>query len=145
MRRTRALFLILFCVAHAQSPTTLQPKEGDFVLHDFHFRSGETLPELRLHYTTLGTPVRDAHGRVQNAVMILHGTTRSGKVFLNPAYMTLYASGQPLDLSRWYVILPDSIGTPASAMVGTSGNKDERFLVVTPSARRLPERISVKA
>ena len=97
MRRTRALFPILFFVvlAHAQSPSALQPKEGDFVLRNFHFRSGEILPELRLHYATLGTPVRDAHGKVQNAVMILHGTTRLGKVFLNPAYMTLYGSGQP--------------------------------------------------
>ena len=112
MRRTRASFLILFSVAlaHAQSPTALQPREGDFVLRDFRFRSGEVLPELRLHYATLGTPVRDAHGVVQNAVIILHGTTRSGKVFLNPAYMALYGPGQPLDLSRWYVILPDSIG-----------------------------------
>jgi len=107
MRRQMASLLMLVCAAlvHAQSQTTLQPKEGDFVLHDFHFRSGETLPELRLHYATLGTPVRDAHGKVQNAVIILHGTTRTGKVFLNPAYMVLYGSGQPLDLSRWYVIL----------------------------------------
>jgi homoserine O-acetyltransferase/O-succinyltransferase len=112
MRRQLASLLVLVCavLVHAQSQTTLQPKEGDFVLHDFHFRSGETLPELHLHYATLGTPVRDSRGMVQNAVMILHGTTRSGRVFLNPAYMTLYGSGQPLDLSRWYVILPDSIG-----------------------------------
>jgi homoserine O-acetyltransferase/O-succinyltransferase len=112
MRRQLASLLVLACavLVHAQSQTTLQPKEGDFVLHDFHFRSGETLPELHLHYATLGTPVRDSRGMVQNAVMILHGTTRSGKVFLNPAYMTLYGSGQPLDLNRWYVILPDSIG-----------------------------------
>jgi homoserine O-acetyltransferase/O-succinyltransferase len=109
MRRTGALFSILFSVAlaHAQSPTAPQPKEGDFVLRNFHFRSGETLPELRLHFATLGTPIRDAHGAVQNAVMILHGTTRSGRVFLNPAYMAIYGSGQPMDLSRSYVILPD--------------------------------------
>jgi homoserine O-acetyltransferase len=112
MRRIRALFLILFCVAlaHAQSPTAPQPKEDDFVLRDFHFRSGETLPELRLHYAALGAPVRDAHGTVQNAVIILYGTSRSGKAFLNPAFMALYGPGQPLDLSRWYVILPDGIG-----------------------------------
>ncbi len=112
MRGRLASLLVLVCAAlvHAQSQTTPQPKEGDYVLHDFHFRSGETLPELRLHYATLGTPVRDAHGAVQNAVIILHGTSRSGKVFLNPAFMALYGPGQPLDVSRWYVILPDSIG-----------------------------------
>ena len=112
MRRRLALCFALLCpaLACAQSQTAPQPKEGDFVLHDFHFRSGETLPELRLHYATLGTPVRDAHGTVQNAVIILHGTTRSGKTYLNAAFMALYAPGHPLDVSRWYVILPDSIG-----------------------------------
>jgi homoserine O-acetyltransferase len=112
MRRPLAFFFVLVwaALAHAQSQTTPQPKEGDFVLRDFHFRSGETLPELRLHYTTLGMPVRDAHGRVQNAVIILHGTTGSGKGYLTPAFQALYNPGQPLDVSRWYVILPDSIG-----------------------------------
>src|SRR2546422_11021604 len=58
--------------------------EGDFVVKNFKFRSGETLPELRLHYTTLGKPVRDAQGRVINAVLILHGTGGSGHQFLQP-------------------------------------------------------------
>ena len=112
MRRQLALFFALLCaaLACAQSQTAPQPKEGDFLLHDFHFRSGETLPELRLHYATLGMPVRDAHGTVRNAVLILHGTSRSGKAYLNPAFMALYGPGQPLNVSRWYVILPDSIG-----------------------------------
>ncbi|MBV8135354.1 MAG: alpha/beta fold hydrolase [Deltaproteobacteria bacterium] len=112
MRRQLALLLVFLSasIVHAQSPTAPQPKEGDFVLRDFRFGSGETLPELRLHYATLGTPVRDAHGTVRNAVLLLHGTSRSGKVYLNPAFMALYGPGQPLDASRWYVILPDSIG-----------------------------------
>jgi homoserine O-acetyltransferase len=112
MRRSLAFFFVLVCVALAsvQSQIPQQPKQGDFVLRDFHFRSGEVLPELRLHYATLGTPVRDAHGTVQNAVIILHGTTGSGKASLTPAFLALYAPGQPLDVSRWYVILPDSIG-----------------------------------
>jgi homoserine O-acetyltransferase/O-succinyltransferase len=103
---------VLLCaaLACAQSPTAPQSREGDFVLRDFHFRSGETLPELHLHYATLGTAVRDAHGAVQNAVMILHGTAGSGRSYLSPAFMALYGSGQPLDVSRWYVILPDGIG-----------------------------------
>jgi homoserine O-acetyltransferase/O-succinyltransferase len=112
MRRLvlKLCFPLWAVLAYSQAPTALQPKEGDFVLRDFRFRSGEVLPELRLHYATLGTPVRDARGMVQNAVIILHGTTRSGKVYLNPAFMALYSPGQPLDVSRWYVILPDSIG-----------------------------------
>jgi homoserine O-acetyltransferase len=60
--------------------------EGDFVVKDFKFRSGETLPELRLHYTTLGKPVRNAEGRVTNAVLILHGTGGSGSQFLQPIF-----------------------------------------------------------
>src|SRR5271157_4162797 len=61
----------------------LNRKEGNFVVHDFRFQSGEVLPELRLHYVTLGTPGRDAAGHIINAVLILHGTTVSGASFLN--------------------------------------------------------------
>jgi hypothetical protein len=68
---------------HAQQATRgLAPQEGDCIAHNFHFKSGETLPDLRLHYTTLGQPVRDANGRVTNAVPILHGTGGSGRTFL---------------------------------------------------------------
>lgn len=102
--------LLLFVGAHAQT-VALPTKEGDFTIKDFHFRSGEVLPELQLHYTTMGTPVRDANGKVTNAILILHGTTGSGKVYLGDNFIkNLYGSGQPLDVSRWYVILPDSIG-----------------------------------
>lgn len=112
VERRFAWLFVLVCaaLAQAQSPTAPQAKEGDFTLRDFHFRSGETLPELRLHYATLGTPARDAQGMVQNAVVILHGTTGSGKAYLTPAFLPLYRPSQPLDVSRWYVILPDSIG-----------------------------------
>jgi len=91
---------LLAVFAQCQELPDLHSHDGDFVLRDFHFRSGEVLPELRLHYTTLGTPVRDAQGTVQNAVVILHGTTGSGANYLSPAFQTLYFSGQPLDLSR---------------------------------------------
>src|SRR5271154_5371709 len=87
------------------------PREGDYVARDFHFKSGETLPELRLHYTTLGTPARDARGRTTNAVLILHGTGGSGSGFLSPNFAgVLFGPGQLLDASRYYVILPDNIG-----------------------------------
>lgn len=86
-------------------------KEGDYVVHDFKFRSGETLPELRLHYTTLGQPARDATGHVTNAVLILHGTGGAGQQFLRPQFAdVLFAQGGLLDIARYYIILPDGIG-----------------------------------
>ena len=92
----------------AKSPETT---EGDFVVKNFKFRSGETLPELRLHYTTLGKPVRNAEGRVTNAVLILHGTGGTGHQFLTPIFSAeLFGPGQLLDATRYFIILPDGIG-----------------------------------
>ncbi len=86
-------------------------REGDFVLRDFRFGSGEVLPELRLHYTTLGAPARDAAGRVTNAVLVLHGTGGSGRGFLSPQFAgVLFGPGQLLDARCYFIILPDSIG-----------------------------------
>lgn len=85
--------------------------EGDFVVHDFRFRSGETLPELRLHYRTLGQPRRDAQGHVTNAVLIMHGTGGDGAQFLRPQFAdVLFAPGGLLDPARYYIILPDDVG-----------------------------------
>lgn len=87
------------------------PQEGDYVVHDFHFQSGETLPEVRLHYYTLGKPVKDASGRTTNAVLILHGTGGTGKGFLRPIFAgVLFGAGELLDVTKYYVILPDNIG-----------------------------------
>lgn len=84
--------------------------EGDFVVHDFRFASGETLPELRLHYRTLGTP------RGNNAVLVLHGTTGSGAQFLGESFAgALFGPGQLLDVTKYFVILPDAIGHGGSA------------------------------
>jgi homoserine O-acetyltransferase len=95
------------------SPATT---EGDFVAKNFKFRTGETLPELRLHYTTLGKPVRDGQGRVTNAVLILHGTGGTGHQFLQPIFAgELFGPGQLLDATRYYIILPDGIGHAKSA------------------------------
>jgi homoserine O-acetyltransferase/O-succinyltransferase len=92
-------------------PAPLATQEGDYVARNFHFSSGATLAELRLHYTTLGQPVRDASGRVTNAVLILHGTGGDGHQFLRPQFAgELFGPGQLLDTARYYVILPDSIG-----------------------------------
>jgi homoserine O-acetyltransferase len=87
------------------------PEEGEFVVKDFKFRDGETLTELRLHYATLGKPIRDSAGRVTNAVMLLHGTGGSGTQFLAPQFAgELFGAGQLLDLAKYYIILPDGIG-----------------------------------
>jgi homoserine O-acetyltransferase len=87
------------------------PVEADVALRDFHFTSGESLPELRIHYTTLGTLQRDAAGHATNAVLIMHGTTGSGHQFFAPQFAgELFGAGQPLDARRFYIILPDDIG-----------------------------------
>src|SRR5690348_7733836 len=88
-----------------------EPTPADYVLRDFRFASGETLPELHIHYRTLGQPRRDERGVVRNAVLILHGTTGSGANFLRPEFAgELFGPGQPLDAARYYLILPDGIG-----------------------------------
>jgi len=86
-------------------------QDGDFIAHDFHFKTGEILPELRLHYMTLGKAERDTNGRVTNAVLILHGTGGSGRTFLQPQFAgVLFGPGQLLDTSRYFIIIPDNIG-----------------------------------
>ncbi|MDQ8755808.1 alpha/beta fold hydrolase [Sphingosinicella sp. LHD-64] len=103
--------LLLGVPAAAQTDWAARLTEGDVTLRNFRFRSGETLPELRMHYATLGTPQRDAAGNVTNAVMVLHGTGGSGRQFLSPQFADqLYGPGQPLDITRYFIILPDNIG-----------------------------------
>ena len=89
---------------------------GDFKIKDFAFTSGDKLPELRIHFMTLGTAKRDAQGHVTNAVIVLHGTTGSGQQFARKQFADeLFGPGQPLDLNKYYVILPDDIGHGASS------------------------------
>ena len=98
---------------HAAQNTASGPAahEGDFVIHNFRFQSGETLPELRMHYTTFGSPVKDASGRTTNAVLILHGTGGTGHQFLRPIFAgVLFGPGELMDASKYYIILPDNIG-----------------------------------
>jgi homoserine O-acetyltransferase len=88
-----------------------EPKEGDFVAKEFRFGTGETLPELKLHYATLGTPQKDANGRVTNAVLILHGTGGSGRQFLQEQFAgELLGPGQLLDTAKYFIVLPDNVG-----------------------------------
>jgi len=111
----RIVGLIALAVAGLASadplPTAWHVREGDHVVRDFHFKDGETLPELRLHYMTLGEPKRDALGHITNAVMILHGTGGTGQQFLRPQFAgVLFAPGGLLDPANHYIILPDSLG-----------------------------------
>ena len=104
-----ALSILLPTVADAADYP--KPNEGNFALRDFKFASGETLPELRLHYRTLGKAVRDDKGVTRNAVLIMHGTTGSGAQFLRPEFAgELFGAGQLLDATKFFVILPDGIG-----------------------------------
>ena len=87
------------------------PQEGEFIVHDFHFQSGETMPEVRMHYTTLGKPAKDASGRTTNAVLILHGTGGNGHSLLRPIFAgVLFGPGRLLDATRYFIILPDNFG-----------------------------------
>ncbi len=117
MMHTRRFAAALAIVAALASRSTAQdrafptPVEGDFVAHRFSFASGETLPELKLHYRTLGTPHRDAAGVVRNAVLILHGTGGTGAAFLSQTFGgQLFGPGQLLDASKYFIVLPDGIG-----------------------------------
>jgi homoserine O-acetyltransferase/O-succinyltransferase len=115
LRALLAGCLLLYCAQRAQAASYPQPVEGDYVVRDFTFASGEVLPELKLHYTTLGSPLLDETGLVTNAVLILHGTGGRGGVFLTEQFAgTLFGPGQPLDARRYYLILPDSIGAGKS-------------------------------
>jgi homoserine O-acetyltransferase len=113
-RASRTLLLILPALlgpAPLRAADYPKPVEGDHVLRDFRFASGQTLPELRLHYRTLGEPRRDAQGVVRNAVLILHGTTGSGTNFVRPEFAgELFGKGQLLDATRYYLVLPDGVG-----------------------------------
>src|ERR1700675_1022319 len=87
------------------------PVSGDYTIRDFRFTSGETLPELKIHYRTIGTPRRDAKGVVRNAVLLLHGTTGSGRAFLSDNFAgVLFGPGQLLDATGYFLVLPDGIG-----------------------------------
>ncbi len=90
---------------------TANAKEADAIFKNFTFTSGEKLPELRMRYTTLGTPKRGKNGQINNAVLILHGTGGTGQQFFRPQFADeLYGPGQVLDISKYFIILPDNIG-----------------------------------
>lgn len=114
-------WLVIFALGtanlHAQQPAANAPQnwpapnEGDYIVHDFRFQSGETLAEVGLHYYTLGKPATDATGRTTNAVLILHGTGGTGNGLLRPIFAgELFGPGQLLDAAKYFIILPDNVG-----------------------------------
>jgi homoserine O-acetyltransferase/O-succinyltransferase len=109
--RLAVLLFSIFLATGARAAEYPAPDSGDFIVHDFKLSSGETMPELRLHYRTLGKAVKDAKGVTQNAVLILHGTTGSGAQFIRPEFAgELFGAGQPLDTTKFFIVLPDDIG-----------------------------------
>jgi homoserine O-acetyltransferase/O-succinyltransferase len=105
---------ILALAALIAAPAAAQIRSGatqDILLKDFAFADGQRLPEVRMHVTTLGQPRRNATGEIENAVLILHGTGGSGAQFFRPQFADeLYGPGQPLDIQKYYIILPDNLG-----------------------------------
>src|SRR5213082_2091021 len=109
--RIFVFFLSIFAARFASGADYPAPTESDFTIHDFKFASGETLPELRVHYRTLGKPEKDAQGKTTNAVLIMHGTTGSGAQFIRPEFAgELFGKNQPLDATKFFIVLPDGIG-----------------------------------
>jgi homoserine O-acetyltransferase/O-succinyltransferase len=108
----RFLLLALSAGAAAGAQTTQWPaQDGAYVIRNFHFGSGESIPELKLHYLTLGKPHRNAAGQTDNAILLLHGTGGNARSLLNPAFSdVLFGPGQPFDITKFYLILPDDIG-----------------------------------
>jgi homoserine O-acetyltransferase/O-succinyltransferase len=149
--RKIAFGLILLFVWRAAPAAAAQypaPVEGDYVIKDFKFKSGEVLPELRLHYRTIGVPMRDSAGVVRNAVLILHGTGGAGSGFLSNSFGgVLFEPGQLLDGSKHFIILPDGIGHGKSSK--PSDGLHARFPkytyedMVTAQYRLLTEKLGV--
>src|SRR3989475_375 len=111
MRCPLAAAFLLAAVRFVGAGDYPAPAESDYAIRDFKFTSGETLPELRIHYRTLGKANKDSQGKTTNAVLIMHGTTGSGAQFIRPEFAgELFGNGQPLDATKFFIVLPDGIG-----------------------------------
>jgi homoserine O-acetyltransferase/O-succinyltransferase len=109
------VLLVLTCMSSLSQSTATASKwptvDGNITLRDFRFGTGETLPELKLHYLTLGTPHRNAAGHTDNVVLLLHGTGGNAHSLMNPLFSdVLFAPGGVLDITKYFIILPDDIG-----------------------------------
>ena len=109
------VFLGIASPAAAQSRAFPEPERHDFVVKDFKFQGGDTLPEIKIHYRTVGQPSRDARGRINNAVMVLHGSSGdAGQVLAASFSEPLLSKGGPLDASKYFLIFPDNLGNGRS-------------------------------
>ncbi len=110
--RFASFMLLLVCTCTmARAADYPAPQEADFVVKDFQFRSGERLPEVRIHYYTFGEPRKDASGKVLNAVLLLHSTGGSARQYFNANFAgVLFAPGGILDATKYFIIVPDNIG-----------------------------------
>ena len=103
--------LLLVAATTVRAADYPAPAEGDYTIRDFKFTSGEAMPELRIHYRTLGKAEKDAQGKTTNAVLTMHGTTGSGAQFIREEFAgELFGAGQPLDATKFFIVLPDGIG-----------------------------------
>jgi homoserine O-acetyltransferase len=147
MLRILSTLILIATVASARAEWPSQT-EGDAVFKDFRFGSGEVLPELKLHYITLGTAKRDAAGKVVNAVLLLHGTSGTSKAWLRPSLADeLFAPGAPLDAQNYFIIIPDGIGRGGSSKPSDGlrmGFPHYRYLdMVTATHRLITEHLGV--
>jgi homoserine O-acetyltransferase len=105
------VLVFVIATSNASAADFPTPAEGDYTIRNFKFSSGESLPELKIHYRTLGKSDKDAQGETRNAVLIMHGTTGSGAQFIRPEFAgELFGKDQPLDATKFFIILPDAIG-----------------------------------
>lgn len=109
LHRLLVLAVLLLAAVAARAQTLPPAKEGEWIARDFRFHTGQVLPEVKLRYTTLGDPKNEA-------VLVLHGTGGSARSMLTPAFAgELFGPGQPLDASKYFIVLPDALGHGGSA------------------------------
>jgi homoserine O-acetyltransferase len=114
----RAVVAVLLSAAPLARAQVLavEPVPDEAILRDFRFSSGETLPEVKVRYVTYGRRLDDGRGKTANAVLVLHGTGGSSAQFLGPTFAgVLFGPGQPLDASRYYIVIPDGLGHGGSS------------------------------
>jgi homoserine O-acetyltransferase/O-succinyltransferase len=133
----RAILAALISVA---APALAEPEnthwpnyqEGDFIIPNYKFASSETLPQLKLHYRTLGSAERNAAGEIVDGVLLLQGNTGTGANWLRPTLAEeLFKDGQPLDAGRYFIIIPDALGRGGSSKPSDGSKAVSRTTVIT--------------
>ena len=134
IRALLGLPLAVTCWAQSTPPHYSQQTESDFVVRNFAFKSGETLPELHLHYITIGKPARDVSGHVNNAVLIMHGTGGNGNGFLSERFGDeLFRAGQPLDAAKYSSSSRMPLDTASRASLATVSTPGSRITAMPDS------------